>query len=628
MIEIELFDGTVLEFPEGTDPAVIDKVARTETMARRPQQAAPQSGPSRQSIPPIPMPATPELQTQGPGPTGRIDPALYDQGILPRRFAEQVAPQANPLNGDYSRAIAGGLMQGVSNVADTPGAIVSGLGGIGADAMGLLGVPPEVIAEAKRTLQFTPMGSGSTVRDGMSEVTGGQSDYEGKSRGARIAGNAAEFIPASMLSPGNTALNMLNFGIVPGVASELAGQATEGTRIPESIPLIGGRDAEPLARATAAILSPMAAVGLENAALRTITPNPADPRFVDASAKMAKEGVDLTAGQKVDSENLRYIEATRPRTQGIVKGQLDQFTRAALKRIGVEAEGATPDVMAAAGRKIGGEFKALASRNVIPPDTKMSKGAADVVGAYARNTSRLNIVPAIKDVALKIDDAVASGAGISGSQYQTWRSELGKLSAKGDNNSVKEAARNMVKVLDDAMERSISATGSKEDILAYKSARTKWRDYLVIADAVDGAGQNAALGVVTPQNLGTAVRAQDDMAYVTGQRDLGELARAGTITMPTLPNTGTQPRLAAQAMPILAGGGGGTAAGGLVYALTKDPALAAMAAGVSGMLPIARNALAATAPMQAYLANQIAPGRVPMNGRGLLGTAINATSQK
>jgi hypothetical protein len=35
MIEIELFDGTVLQFPEGTSQEVIDRVAREETMARR-----------------------------------------------------------------------------------------------------------------------------------------------------------------------------------------------------------------------------------------------------------------------------------------------------------------------------------------------------------------------------------------------------------------------------------------------------------------------------------------------------------------------------------------------------------------------------------------------------------------
>jgi len=41
MIEIELFDGTVLEFPEGTDQAVIDRVAQQETASRKGQSEAP-----------------------------------------------------------------------------------------------------------------------------------------------------------------------------------------------------------------------------------------------------------------------------------------------------------------------------------------------------------------------------------------------------------------------------------------------------------------------------------------------------------------------------------------------------------------------------------------------------------
>jgi hypothetical protein len=44
-MEVELFDGTVLEFPAGTSQDVIDRVARTETLARRapqPPAAAPQ----------------------------------------------------------------------------------------------------------------------------------------------------------------------------------------------------------------------------------------------------------------------------------------------------------------------------------------------------------------------------------------------------------------------------------------------------------------------------------------------------------------------------------------------------------------------------------------------------------
>jgi len=41
-IYAELFDGTRLEFPDGTDPAVIDRVAREETIKRQPKVAPPE----------------------------------------------------------------------------------------------------------------------------------------------------------------------------------------------------------------------------------------------------------------------------------------------------------------------------------------------------------------------------------------------------------------------------------------------------------------------------------------------------------------------------------------------------------------------------------------------------------
>jgi hypothetical protein len=45
-IEVELFDGTVLEFPDGTDPGVIDRVAKSETQARQaPAQGGAKPGP-------------------------------------------------------------------------------------------------------------------------------------------------------------------------------------------------------------------------------------------------------------------------------------------------------------------------------------------------------------------------------------------------------------------------------------------------------------------------------------------------------------------------------------------------------------------------------------------------------
>ena len=63
--------------------------AAAETMP----QAAPEAAPvASGAIPPMNMPANPELALQGPGPGGGMQ-QLFDQGILPRRYQEGRPPE-------------------------------------------------------------------------------------------------------------------------------------------------------------------------------------------------------------------------------------------------------------------------------------------------------------------------------------------------------------------------------------------------------------------------------------------------------------------------------------------------------------------------------------------------------
>lgn len=82
MIEIELFDGTVLEFPEGTPQAVIDRVAQQETAAR---QAA--AAETTMAAPPAAA-EVPAATTAAPAVEGRPTAA---QQLQERGFTEFVA---------------------------------------------------------------------------------------------------------------------------------------------------------------------------------------------------------------------------------------------------------------------------------------------------------------------------------------------------------------------------------------------------------------------------------------------------------------------------------------------------------------------------------------------------------
>lgn len=65
----------------------------------------------------------------------------------------------------------------------------------------------------------------------------------------RYAGTVGEFAPGVFMGASPLAVT------ASGVASEAAGQATQGKKIPDFVPFIGGNDAEPAARMTAALVA-------------------------------------------------------------------------------------------------------------------------------------------------------------------------------------------------------------------------------------------------------------------------------------------------------------------------------------------------------------------------------------
>lgn len=65
MIEVELFDGTVLEFPEGTSQEVIDRVVRQETASRRQAAPAETAAPAEAAAPAERPSAAQQLQERG-----------------------------------------------------------------------------------------------------------------------------------------------------------------------------------------------------------------------------------------------------------------------------------------------------------------------------------------------------------------------------------------------------------------------------------------------------------------------------------------------------------------------------------------------------------------------------------
>lgn len=355
--------------------------------------------------------------------------------------------------------------------------------------------------------------------------------YKPKTTAGRYAQTAAEFVPGALLTGGGGAIgNAVRFGVVPGLASEAAGQQFEGTK------------AEPYARMITALLAGGAAGGAADRLISPLPVSPARQRLLDV---LREEGVtSLTAGQRTGSPALRYAESilgdgpgAGGRTSAIQRQGQEQFTEAAMRRAGAGPD-AAPEVLRANNDRLAQQFRDLSARNTLTPDNQFITDLTAAVRPYR------NVVESQQRAMVQgyIDDILpyVNNGAMPGNVYQPLRS---RLSQQANNNRVSDAdlsgaLRGMRNALDDAMARSISPADSQ----AWTTARRQYAAQKVIEKAASRAGEATAEGQIVPANLRNAVAAENRGAYARGQGDFSELARAGSGVMAQMPNSGTAQR--------------------------------------------------------------------------------------
>jgi hypothetical protein len=353
-----------------------------------------------------------------------------------------------------------------------------------------------------------------------------------------------------------------------------------------------------------------------NAFRRAVTPLPVNAERQAAANVLRNEGVDLSAGQLSGSKGLRYAESEigGNAAENLMERQGEQFTNAALRRAGENAPRATPEVIDRAFNRIGQQFDGLAARNQIVPDQQLANDLQGAVTEYTSLVPEAMRAPVVHNVAQDIVDAMNRGP-ISGDAYQSLRSRLDRAArtSRADP-QLSDALRGLRESLDDAMQRSI-AQNNPRDLGGWQQARRQYRNMLVIEKAATGAGENAALGLISPSQLRNATVQQGRRAYARGQGDFAELARAGEALMKPMPQSGTAPRLAARNLgtmiPAILGGGAGAGVGGPFGAMAGAAAGAA-APRIFGSLMMS--------PMgQRYLSNQLLAGPASLRARALAG---------
>lgn len=477
---------------------------------------------------------------------------------------------------DAAKSIGIGAAQGALGIATLPGNLEQ-LARLGFDKTATaLGYDDPALE--KNTILPTFNDAKSAIE----KYTGGF--YQPKTTVGEYARTLGEFAPTALAGPGGAAARTLNV-VAPAVASETAGQLTKGTAV------------EPWARAAAGL----AGGYLPTATMRAVTPLSNDAARAAQVATLQHEGVDaLTAGQQTGNRAVRWFESAANDVpfnggRGVAMNDraAEQFTSAALQRAGVQnANRATPDVIDGAFTNLGNQFDALAQRNALNVDNHFLNDINHAVGEYHYITPESMRPPIIQ--ALSDDLHGLAGGQMGGDVYQALRSRIEAMrrSAINGNPQFADALGNIREALDNAMARSATPA----DQAAWAQARTQYRNLLAIEKAMSGAGENTALGLISPSQLRTAVKTQNKRTYVRGQNDLGNLARAGESIMKPLPNSGTPARLAAQhvmsGLGAVVGGATGHIPGAVVGAFV--PALA------QGLL--ARTVM--SGPVQRYLSNQ------------------------
>lgn len=343
--------------------------------------------------------------------------------------------------------------------------------------------------------------------------------------------------------------------------------------------------------------------GATRAAKRAITPLDTAPARANAVETLQREGVDLTAGQQTGSKGLQYAESELGggATANMLDRQAEQFTAAALRRAGLSANRATPEVMNQAFDDIGARFDDLARRSSMPIDRQLGQDLVDALTDYRDLVPEPMRAPVIENSVAALINAAQGGTLVPGAAYQALRSRVDRLARSAAKDpQLSDALYGIRNAMDNAVERYL-AQADPDALGQWRQARQDYRNMLVLERAAQTGGENAALGLISPAQLRMAVQGiYGKRSFVRGRDDFSRLAQAGQATMTPLPQSGTAPRAAVQAVkgaaPFVGAalGGGGTLGPGAI-------AGAAAGAAIPGL--VGRAML--SGPGRRYLANRV-----------------------
>lgn len=535
----------------------------------------------------------------------------YQQGAAqPAPAAAPSEPGATPISvasnaaaGLNESIVAGGLGAPV-NAATA----ILNLAGSGANWLAGRELVPEI---------RNPVGGSESIKHALGLVGANPDTVVPQNETERLARSAARGVgdAVSIMAPAGLVRGATRAGTA---VNEIAGALTSQPVLQAAAGAAGGAVAEatdsPLAGLAASAALPLAA----GAAGRAVSPlrstlNAEQQRLATVARQ---EGIPLTPAQTMGSRPLRTMEAvfdqlplTAEPQAAIRDAQQVAFNRAALRRAGVEADRATPDVLDGQRQRLGATFDDLAARNEMRIDDTLQQD----MGRIERDASR-NLTPDMaRLVQNRFDDLLArveTGDVVPGRAYQVLLSDIGRQ-IKTSDGPVRAALGDFRDAIRTAMDRSISPA----DAEAWSEVRRQYAALKTIAGAMDTGSVATSAGDVAPTRLSGSARQIGNQGYAFGRGDMNDLARLGrAFIAETTPNSGSAQRISVGSLLTGAGVLGGTS-------VATNSLLPLISGAASIGLPRAVQAAYNNPLMRLYLENQVAAGYAPTNALAGIGGA-------
>lgn len=276
-------------------------------------------------------------------------------------------------------------------------------------------------------------------------------------------------------------------------------------------------------------------------------------------------GIPVNLAQLGDSKFLKTLASTVEQipltgAAGKLDTQRSAYNQAVARTFGEDADRITPEVYAAAKKRIGGEFNNLSGRNNLTV-TPQFRQNVDQILKEAEATGSDDTVRAVRNISDRLNNQTAQGSAIVGTNgqpmnaptmiipgktYQSIDTELSNIIKGGGEKGF--FAKRLRNEIQGAFDQSISAA----DQGAWTQARDQYKNLKAVRDIV---AKDADNGNIPPTRLMSALNNSEagKEAMAMGTRgQLGELGQIGRqFVRDPIANSGTVPR--AVSMGVLGG---------------------------------------------------------------------------